>query len=68
MKNGIFWDAMSCGSCKNRHYRGRYHLHHQGEKNLQARNNISRNELLVANNAPSSLTVSTLMMEVMRSS
>jgi hypothetical protein len=20
MKNGVFWDVMSCGSCKNRHF------------------------------------------------
>jgi hypothetical protein len=22
MKNGIFWDVMPCGSCKNRRFRG----------------------------------------------
>jgi hypothetical protein len=22
MKNGVFWDVMPCGSCKNRHFRG----------------------------------------------
>jgi hypothetical protein len=32
MKNGIFWDVMSCGSCKNRRFGGTWHLH-QGDKN-----------------------------------
>jgi hypothetical protein len=22
MKNAVFWDVKSCGSCKNRHFRG----------------------------------------------
>jgi hypothetical protein len=43
MKNVLFWDVMPCGSCKNRRFRGTYHLHHQGEKNQQARNNVSSN-------------------------
>jgi hypothetical protein len=40
MKNGVFWDVMPRGSCKNRSFGGMYHLHHQGD-NQQARNNIS---------------------------
>jgi hypothetical protein len=32
---------MSCGSCKNQHFRGMYHLRHQGDKNRQTRNNVS---------------------------
>jgi hypothetical protein len=32
MKNGVFWDVMPCGSCKNRSFRGMYHPHHQGDK------------------------------------
>jgi hypothetical protein len=39
MKNAVFWDVMSCGSCKNRCFGGTYHFHYQGEKNQQARNN-----------------------------
>jgi hypothetical protein len=38
MKNGIFWDVMLCGSCKNRLSGGTYRLHHQGDKNWRARN------------------------------
>jgi hypothetical protein len=32
MKNTIFWYVMPCGSYKNRHFRGMYHLHYQGDK------------------------------------
>jgi hypothetical protein len=32
-----------CGSCKNRRFGGTHHLHHQGEKNRRARNNVSSN-------------------------
>jgi hypothetical protein len=31
MKNVVFWDMILCGSCKNRHFRGTYHLHLLGE-------------------------------------
>jgi hypothetical protein len=55
-KNAVFWDEMLCGTYKNRHFRGTYHLHHQDRKNQQARNNIR------------SLILSTLMMEAIRSS
>jgi hypothetical protein len=37
MKNAIFWDVTPCSSCKNRRLVGTYCLHHQGEKNQQAR-------------------------------
>jgi hypothetical protein len=30
MKNGVYWDVMRCGSCKNRRFGGTYSLHHQG--------------------------------------
>jgi hypothetical protein len=33
MKNGVFWDVMPCGSCKNRCFGGTYGLDHQGDKN-----------------------------------
>jgi hypothetical protein len=33
-KNAIFWGVtMPCSSCKNRHFRVMYYLHHQGGKN-----------------------------------
>jgi hypothetical protein len=38
MKNTVFWDMVPCGSFKNRYFGGKYHLHHQGEKNHQVRN------------------------------
>jgi hypothetical protein len=41
MKNAIFWDVTSCGFCENWCFGGMYHLHHQGDKNLRARNNVS---------------------------
>jgi hypothetical protein len=43
MKNAILWDVTLCGSCKNQRFGGMYCLHHQGEKNQQARNNVSSN-------------------------
>jgi hypothetical protein len=33
-KNGVFWDATPCGSCKNRRFGGTWRLLHQGDKNL----------------------------------
>jgi hypothetical protein len=33
MNNAVFWDVMACGSCKNRCFKGKYCLHHQGDKN-----------------------------------
>jgi hypothetical protein len=41
MKNTVLWDVMPCGLCKNRRFGGNYRLHHQGEKNQRARNNVS---------------------------
>jgi hypothetical protein len=32
MKNAVIWDVTPCGSCKNRHFGGKYRLHH-GDKN-----------------------------------
>jgi hypothetical protein len=43
VKNAVFWDVTACGSCKKRLFRGTYHLHHQGDKNRRARNNVSSN-------------------------
>jgi hypothetical protein len=33
LKNGIFWDVMTYGSCKNRCFEGTQRLLHQGDKN-----------------------------------
>jgi hypothetical protein len=43
MKNVVFWDVMSCDSCKNRRFGGEYRLHHHGLKNRRARKNVSNN-------------------------
>jgi hypothetical protein len=40
MNNTVFWVVTLCGSCMNRRFGGTYRLHHQGEKNQQARNNV----------------------------
>jgi hypothetical protein len=41
--NVIFCDVTLCGSRKNRRFGGKYPLHHQGDKNQRARNNVSSN-------------------------
>jgi hypothetical protein len=33
MKNGVFWDFTSCGSCKNQRFGGTWRLLHQVDKN-----------------------------------
>jgi hypothetical protein len=33
MKNGVFWDVTTCGSCKNRRFGGTWRLLHRGGKN-----------------------------------
>jgi hypothetical protein len=33
MKNAVFWDGRSCGSCKNKRIGGTYHLLQQADKN-----------------------------------
>jgi hypothetical protein len=54
MKNAVFLDVTPCGSCKNRHFRGR---------------NCSMCRLLVtAHDVSSSLILVSLMMVVLRSS
>jgi hypothetical protein len=37
MKNAVFWDVTSCGSCNNWRFGGTQRLHHQGDKNRWAR-------------------------------
>jgi hypothetical protein len=34
MKNGVFWDVMQYGSCKNRCFGGTWRLLHQGDKSV----------------------------------
>jgi hypothetical protein len=41
LKNAVFWDVTPCDSCKNQSFGGTYRLHHQGDKNRRARNNVS---------------------------
>jgi hypothetical protein len=40
-KNTVFSDVTRCGSCKNLRFGGTYRLHHQGDNNRRARNNVS---------------------------
>jgi hypothetical protein len=60
-KNAVYWDVTPCGSCTNRRFGETYHLHHQSDKNWEARNNIS-------NVVPSLLSLVTLMMKAIPSS
>jgi hypothetical protein len=39
LQDGVFWDIMPCGSCKNRRFGGTQRLLHQGDKNRLTRNN-----------------------------
>jgi hypothetical protein len=43
MKHALFWVVTPYVSCKNRRFGGMYRLHHQGDKNQRARNNVSSN-------------------------
>jgi hypothetical protein len=43
MNNAVFWDVTLYGSCKTRRFGGMYQLHHQGDKNQPAKNNVSSN-------------------------
>jgi hypothetical protein len=56
-KNTVFWDVTPCCSCKNQHFRGMYHLHHQGEENQRART-------VTANAVHSAPILFTLMMMI----
>jgi hypothetical protein len=46
MLKGVFWDVTSCGSCNHRRFGGTYRLHHQGEKDQRAEDNVSSNKQL----------------------
>jgi hypothetical protein len=67
-KNAIFWDVMPCGTSKNWHFGGRYHLHHQGGEISKLGTCCVLQLLVTTNVVPSSLILSTLMMEVISSS
>jgi hypothetical protein len=43
IKNAVFCDVTLCGSCNNRLFGATYCLHHQGDKNRRATNNVSIN-------------------------
>jgi hypothetical protein len=62
MKNAVFWDVTPCGFCKNLRFGGTYRLHHQGDKNRRARNNVNYQPKYVAP------ILVTLMMEAILSS
>jgi hypothetical protein len=65
IKNAVFWDIIPCG----RGFGVNYRLHHQGDQNPCARNNVSVRQLLVTGNVdPSSQILFTLMMEALLSS
>jgi hypothetical protein len=32
LANGVFWDVVPCGSCRNSRFGGMYRLHQQGKK------------------------------------
>jgi hypothetical protein len=79
--NPVFWDVTSCGSFKNRRFRGLYCLRHQGDKNRRAIKVSSNYQsshivclrcvlrlLATANVVPSSPIHISVMMEAIRSS
>jgi hypothetical protein len=43
MKSAVYWYVTQRDCYKNIRFGGKYGLHHQGEKNLRARNNVSSN-------------------------
>jgi hypothetical protein len=49
MKNAVFWDVESCGSCVNRRFGGPYRLHLQGRKIRERKTSLSRWLQLPAN-------------------
>jgi hypothetical protein len=61
MKNGVFWDVMSCGSCNKRRFGGNQRLHLQRGKNPSVR------RLLITANIPSSQILANVMLEAVRS-
>jgi hypothetical protein len=49
MKNAVFRDVTTWASCKNRRLRGKYRLHHQGDKNRRVFLRIVHRLLVTAN-------------------
>jgi hypothetical protein len=70
MKNAVFWYVTLCDSCKKRQFGGTYRLHHQGDKNQRAKNDVFLPSvprlLVIANVIPRPPILVTLMMEAMR--
>jgi hypothetical protein len=66
MKNAVFWDVIPCGSCKKRHFGGKYRFHHQDDKNRRTRKDVSL--LHTGKVIPSSLILATLITEAISSS
>jgi hypothetical protein len=48
VKNVVFWNFTSCGSCKNRHFGETNRLHHRGDSNRRARNNVLQRHFVTA--------------------
>jgi hypothetical protein len=65
-KNAVFWDITPRGSCNNRTFGWMYLLQLQGDKNRQARKNISSNKQ--PKHSADIVFLVTLMMEVIHSS
>jgi hypothetical protein len=68
VKNAVFWDGMLRGTCKNRRFGGTYRLHHQGDRNRRATDDIVflrsvLRLLFTANVVPSYPILVILMME-----
>jgi hypothetical protein len=40
MKNAVFWDVASCGSCENRRFGENVRLHLQDRENPRAKKNV----------------------------
>jgi hypothetical protein len=82
MKNAVFWDVTSCGSCKNRCFGGTESHHHQGYMNRELATTLNltsnrntmwflhsvRRLLVTSNIVPISPILVTKMMETLRSS
>jgi hypothetical protein len=63
LKNAVFCDVTSCGSCKNRCFGATYRFHHKVENNQRVRIKLAI-QTAFAVNVPSSLILFTLLREV----
>jgi hypothetical protein len=71
VKNAVFWDVTTPGSCNNWRFGGTYRLHHRGDKKRRTRSNISSNQhpkLVTGKVFRSSPILFTLIREAIRSS